>query len=170
MVRKIGYSSPGGEIIEELAKRGTKYIDLPYTVKGNDVAYSGLLTAAFRALKKGIKKEDICYSVQEVAFAMLAEATERSLAHLEKKELMLTGGVAANRKLQEMFKTISKEQDAVFKVVDKKFSADCGAQIAWTGMLAHKAGLALNVGDCYVKPRWRLDQVTIPWRENGICV
>jgi N6-L-threonylcarbamoyladenine synthase len=170
LVRKIGFPSPGGEIIEELANRGTNYIDLPYTVKGNDVAYSGLLTAAIKELKRGIKKEDICYSVQEVAFAMLAEATERSLAHLEKEELMLTGGVAANNRLQEMLKAIAEEHDSVFKVVDKKFSADCGAQIAWAGMLAYKAGVTLSVNNSYVKPRWRLDQVTIPWREKGICV
>lgn len=99
LARKLGYPSPGGEKIEELAEKGSKYIDLPYTVKGNDVAYSGLLTAAVKKLKESAEVEDVCFSVQEIAFAMLVEATERSLAHLEKKELMLTGGVAANRRL-----------------------------------------------------------------------
>lgn len=170
LARRLGYPSPGGEKIEELAERGRKYVDLPYTVKGNDVAYSGLLTAAVKRLKEGAEVEDVCFSVQEVAFAMLVEAAERSLAHLEKKELMLTGGVAANRRLQAMFREISQEHNAVFKVVDRKFSADCGAQIAWTGVLAYKAGVVLNVSKSAVKPRWRIDQVPIPWRRNGVCV
>jgi N6-L-threonylcarbamoyladenine synthase len=170
LARKLGYPSPGGEKIEELAEKGSKYIDLPYTVKGNDVAYSGLLTAAVKKLKEGAEVEDVCFSVQEIAFAMLVEATERSLAHLEKKELMLTGGVAANRRLQAMFKEISREHNAVFKVVDRRFTADCGAQIAWTGILAYKAGVILNVSESAVKPRWRIDQVPIPWRGDGICV
>jgi N6-L-threonylcarbamoyladenine synthase len=170
LARKLGYPSPGGEKIEELAEKGSKYIDLPYTVKGNDVAYSGLLTAAVKKLKESAEVEDVCFSVQEIAFAMLVEATERSLAHLEKKELMLTGGVAANRRLQAMFKEISREHNAVFKVVDRRFTADCGAQIAWTGILAYKAGVILNVSESAVKPRWRIDQVPIPWRGDGICV
>jgi N6-L-threonylcarbamoyladenine synthase len=69
-----------------------------------------------------------------------------------------------------MFKEISREHNAVFKVVDRRFTADCGAQIAWTGILAYKAGVILNVSESAVKPRWRIDQVPIPWRGDGICV
>lgn len=170
LVREMGYASPGGEEIERLAEHGSKYLDLPYTVKGNDVSYSGLLTAAVKLLEKGEKVENVCFSVQEVAFAMLVEATERSLAHLEKKELLLAGGVAANRRLQEMLNSVAEEHNAIFRVVDRKFSADCGAQIAWIGMLAYKAGVESKIKESHVKPRWRLDQVSVPWRENGICV
>lgn len=162
--RKAGLSSPGGPVIERLARAGNKFLDLPYVVKGNDVSYSGILTAAMRMLQKGTDLEDLCYSIQETAFTMLAEVTERALAHTEKKEALLTGGVAANSRLQEIIHLAAKEQDATFHVVPKAYSGDCGAQIAWTGLLAYQNGVRVEVRKSQVKPRWRLDSVRIPWR------
>ncbi|MBS7655423.1 N(6)-L-threonylcarbamoyladenine synthase Kae1 [Candidatus Bathyarchaeota archaeon] len=162
--REAGIPPPGGGNVEKLAETGEKFIDLPYTVKGNDVSYSGLLTAALK-LKENVKLEDLCYSLQEVAFAMLTEATERCLAHTEKKELLLTGGVAANARLQQMLKSIAEEHNAKFYVVNSKFSGDCGAQIAWTGLLAFKSGIKIKVEESFIKPKWRLDKVDIPWRK-----
>lgn len=162
--REAGLPSPGGPAVEKLAKTGKKYLGLPYVVKGNDVSYSGILTAASRMLKSGESQEDLCYSIQEVAFAMLAEATERALAHTERKEVLLAGGVAANGRLQQMIRIIAEEHDAKFFVVSRAYSGDCGAQIAWTGILAHQSGVCVEVEKSFVKPRWRLDQVNIPWR------
>ena len=157
--------SPGGPNVEKYAQKGSKYVDLPYTVKGNDVSYSGLLTASKKKLEENVAVEDICFSLQEVAFSMLTEATERSLAHTEKKELLLTGGVAANTRLQEMMRIIAEEHNAKFSVVDPKYSGDCGAQIAWTGILGYRSGVRIEVEKSFVKPRWRLDEVEVPWRE-----
>jgi universal protein Kae1 len=162
--RRAKLSSPGGPQIEKLAKKGTKLINLPYSVKGNDVSYSGLLTATIKKYWEGIRLEDLCYSVQEVSFAMLCESAERALAHTEKKEVLLTGGVAANDRLQEMISIIAQDHDAVFSVVPKKFSGDNGVQIAWTGILAYRSGVTVDVEKSYIKPKWRLDQVNILWR------
>ena len=162
--REAGLSFPGGAVIEALAEKGRTYLDLPYVVKGNDVSYSGLLTAALKKIKEGNRIEDVCFSLQEVAFSMLTEATERALAHTEKKEVLLTGGVAANERLQSMLSSISQEHDARFYGVPKEYSGDCGAQIAWTGILAYECGVRVDVENSFVKPKWRLDQVRIPWR------
>ena len=54
---------------------------------------------------------------------MLTEVTERALAHTEKDEVLLTGGVAANKRLQEMIASISKEHNAKFKVVPLKYAS-----------------------------------------------
>jgi N6-L-threonylcarbamoyladenine synthase len=155
---------PGGVSVEKLAQKGSHYIELPYTVKGNDVSYSGLLTASTKKLEQHIPIEDICFSLQEVSFSMLTEVTERSLAHTEKKELLLTGGVAANTRLQDMMRAIANEHNAKFSVVDPKYSGDCGAQIAWAGILAYQSGVQIEVEKSFVKPRWRLDEVQVPWR------
>ncbi|MBS7623105.1 N(6)-L-threonylcarbamoyladenine synthase Kae1 [Candidatus Bathyarchaeota archaeon] len=162
--RATGLSTPGGPEVERMAENGREMLDLPYTVKGNDVAYSGLLTAALREHKKGTQMADLCFSLQEVAFSMLTEATERALAHTGKRELLLTGGVAANRRLQSMLESIAQEHEAEFRVVDRRFSGDSGAQIAWTGILAFKAGLTVSVEESHVRPRWRLDEVDVAWR------
>ena len=164
LAREAKLPTPGGPEVERLAYQGTKLLRLPYVVKGNDVSYSGLLTAASRLLREGETLEDICYSLQEVAFSMLAEAAERALVHTGKQELLLTGGVAANQRLRDMLQAVADEQQARCLVVPKEFSGDSGAQIAWTGVIAHRSGLEVEISKSFVRPRWRLDSVDIQWR------
>ncbi len=153
-----------GAIVEEIALKGRRLVALPYTVKGMDLSLSGLLTAALSLLRgKEYKFEDLCYSLQETAYAMVTEVTERALAHTEKEEVLLTGGVASNRRLQEMIKAIAEEHDASFHVVPSTYAVDNGAMIAWTGVLAFKHGLTMPIEKSIVKLRWRLDEVEIPW-------
>jgi N6-L-threonylcarbamoyladenine synthase/protein kinase Bud32 len=156
--------TPFGAVVEELAREGKSFVSLPYTVKGMDLSFSGLLTAAVQAFQSGqYSLEDICFSLQEVAFSMLIEVTERALAHTEKPEVLLTGGVAANRKLQSMLKTITLEHDARFCVVPLKLAADNGAMIAWTGILANKCNISTPIEKSYVNVNWRLEDVYAPW-------
>jgi len=155
---------PLGAAVERLAAKGEKLLALPYTVKGMDLSLSGLLTAAITLLRKGeCKLADLCYSLQENAFSMVTEVTERALAHTEKKEVLLTGGVAANTRLQAMLNAIAEEHDARFSVVPREFATDNGAMIAWTGVLAYTHGVVTPVEESFVKLRWRLDRVDVPW-------
>ena len=155
---------PLGAALEQLAANGERLISLPYTVKGMDVSLSGLLTAATSLLHKGrCKLEDLCYSLQENAFSMVAEVTERALAHTEKEEVLLTGGVAANKRLQAMLKAIAEEHDARFSVVPREFATDNGAMIAWTGVLAYTHGAVTPIEESFVKLRWRLEKVDVSW-------
>ncbi len=155
---------PFGAIIEKLAEKGSRFVPLPYSVKGMDLSFSGLLTAAIELLKREeYSLEDIAFSLQETVFAMLTEVTERALAHTEKKEVLLTGGVAANKRLQEMLRRIAEEHNARFCVVPKQYALDNGAMIAWTGVLAYKHGQTVPIERSFVKLRWRLDEVDVPW-------
>src|SRR3989304_1091523 len=155
---------PLGAALEQLAANGERLISLPYTVKGMDVSLSGLLTAATSLLHKGrCKLEDLCYSLQENAFSMVAEVTERALAHTEKEEVLLTGGVAANKRLQAMLKAIAEEHDARFSVVPREFATENGAMIAWTGVLAYTHGAVTPIEESFVKLRWRIEKVDVPW-------
>jgi N6-L-threonylcarbamoyladenine synthase len=163
--RYVGFASPCGRRIEEAAARSERYLKLPYTVKGNDVSFSGVLTAAKRLIDDGAPFEDVCYSLQETAFAITTEVTERALAFTGSRELLVVGGVAANRRLSGMLATMAERHGASAKVVPLQFSGDCGAQIAWTGLLAFRAGQSLaSVGESTVRQSWRLDTVTTPWR------
>ena len=155
---------PLGASIEKLALKGGRLVGLPYVVKGMDLSLSGLLTAATAKLQKGdCSLEDLCYSLQEHAFSMVTEVTERALAHTEKKEVLLTGGVAANKRLQDMLGVIADEHDAKFSVVPLQYATDNGAMIAWTGTLAYRHGLVTPIDESYVKLRWRVDKVDVPW-------
>lgn len=161
--REAGLSHPGGPKIEKLAKNGKNFVYLPYVVKGMDLSYSGLLTASINKIKEGNALEDTCFSLQEIAFSMLAEVTERALAHTEKTHVLLTGGVAANKKLEHMIRCISEEHNAKFIGVPVNLAGDNGAMIAWTGLLHARNEEPLSLEDSVVKPNQRIDDIKITW-------
>ncbi len=158
--REIGLGFPGGPKIELLAQKG-KYVPLPYTVKGMDSAFSGLITKCISLSKKGIPKENLCFSLQETAFAMVTEISERALAHTQKDELLLIGGVAANKRLCEMLDIMCRERNAKFFAAPLKYAGDNGVMIAWQGLLEYQAGRRDNKNDIY--PYERADDVKIIW-------
>lgn len=158
---------PFGAIVEKLAAGGNTFVPLPFCIKGMDMSFSGLLTAAVELLRQKHRLEDICFSLQEVAFSMLTEVTERALAHTEKKEVVLTGGVGANKRLQSMMKVIAEEHEASFAKVPTEFAIDNGAMIAWTGILAYSSGMITPLEKSLVKLKWRIDEVHVPWVKGG---
>ena len=162
--RHAGLSSPCGVAIEAAASTTTDYIWLPYSVKGNDVSFSGLLTAAKTMLDRGSQFPDVSYSIQETAFAMVTEVTDRALAFTGKKEVLIVGGVAANKRLAAMMREMVGRHAASLRLTPIEYSGDCGAQIAWTGLLARKSKLEVPVEEALVRQSWRLDSVDIPWR------
>lgn len=158
--RSAGIGFPAGPEIERLAKGG-KYIELPYSVKGMDVSFTGMLTKA-RALLKRHKLRDICFSLQETAFAMLVEVSERAVAHTGKEQLVLTGGVGANARLQEMCRIMCEERGAEFGAVEKRYAVDNAAMIAHTGLVMYRSGCRTH--NTAIKQRWRTDEVEVTWR------
>ncbi len=161
--RHLGLSSPAGVEIEKLAQSHANpdLLDLPYSVKGNDVSYSGLLSAAKDAFSSGKNKGDLCFSVQETAFSMLTEATERALAFTEKEELLVTGGVAANQRLAEMLGTMCQARGIRIGVIPKQFAGDCGSQIAAAGFVFFQNGAGVSPAESFVRQSWRIDQVAL---------
>jgi N6-L-threonylcarbamoyladenine synthase len=164
--RALGFASPCDNRIEQLASQSArKYLQLPYIIKGNDVSFSGLLTAAVKLASCNTELTDTCYSLQETAFAMLAEAVERALSFTNKKEMMIVGGVAANTRLAQMLDSVCSRQDAKLFVCPIKFAGDNGAQIAWTALREYLATkMNVHVEESTVQQSWRLDTVNVSWR------
>jgi len=153
---------------EVKAREGRKIHPLPYRVKGMDVSFSGLLTAALKLLKKGIEVEDVCLSITETVYSMLTETLERALAFTEKKEILLVGGLARSIRLRQMIEAMAKLHDAKVYVVPPEYAGDNGAMIAWTGALQLLSGLVIRVEESGVKPKFRIDEVEVKWRNlNG---
>src|SRR5438876_946710 len=162
--RECGLPFPGGPILEKLAQDGTALVPLPYRVKGMDVAFSGMLTAALAFRKQGASIEDLAFSIQEIAFAMLTEVTERAMAHLDNEEVLLGGGVARNRRLQAMIARMASDRGARMFVPPGDLCIDNGAMIAWTGLLMHRSGIRMGIDQTAVDQRFRTDQVAVSWR------
>lgn len=93
--------------------RGKRLLPLPYTTKGMDISLSGILTSieAYVTDRRYRPDEslsdsstddtftpaDLCFSLQENVYAMLVEITERAMAHIGSKEVLIVGGVGCER-------------------------------------------------------------------------
>ncbi len=166
--RYIGIGFPGGPKIEKLAGEGNELIKLPYKVKGMDIALSGILTNLKQKLESGkYKFPDLAFSLQENVFPMLVETSERALAHTGKKELLLSGGVGCNKRLQEMCRIMCEERGAKFFCPENDLLQDNGAMIAYLGEIMFKSGIKIQPGEMEkldIKPRQRTDEVNVTWR------
>lgn len=160
--RSAGLNHPGGPRIEKHAENFKKYVPLPYVVKGMDFSFSGLTTAAKDALEYE-SMEDVCYSFQETAFAMMVEVTERALAHTGKNEVLLAGGVGANMRLRDMIDIMCNDRGASSYVPEKRFMGDNGAMIAYLGLLMYRSGNITGLKNSHVDPNFRPDSVEVTW-------
>lgn len=164
-IRKTIGEFPGGPVMEKLAKKGERYVKMPYTVKGMDVSFSGIITHALRLYYSGIDIHDICFSFQETCYAMLTEIVERALAHTGKDEVLLTGGVASSERLREILGMMCKERGAKFFVVPKKYAGDNGAMIALVGVLKYNSNvLPSDFKNADFKQKYRVDDVIIDYK------
>ncbi|KAL6121101.1 hypothetical protein NUSPORA_02040 [Nucleospora cyclopteri] len=157
------FPSPGLSI-EKKAREGSKYIKLPYSVKGMDMSFSGILSYLKR-IKNDHSVEDLCYSLQETMFSILVEATERCLSFVDSNEVLIVGGVGCNLRLQEMLKDMVEQRNGILYAMDERFCIDNGAMIAYTGYLMYKSGVIIEFDQCNVTQRFRTDSVHIKWRD-----
>lgn len=131
--RFAGLDFPGGPKIEKLALESQNYIELPFTVKGMNISLAGMFSKLKQEFEKGAKIEDLAYSLQETGFATLMEVVERAMAYTKKKEFVIVGGVASNKRLTQMAKEMCKIRGAKYDSFPMEFAMDNGAMIAWEG-------------------------------------
>jgi N6-L-threonylcarbamoyladenine synthase len=141
-----------------------------------DCSFSGILTTA-SALASSlgtltdpnthqlITKEDLCFSLQETVFAMLVEITERAMAHVGSRQVLIVGGVGCNERLQEMMGIMARDRGGEVYATDERFCIDNGIMIAHAGLLAYKTGFRTPIGESTVTQRFRTDEVEVTWRE-----
>ncbi len=129
-----------------------------------DVSFSGLLTNLKQKYdSKNYKTGDLCYSLQETAFAMLLEVAERAMAHTGKKELLLGGGVACNLRLQEMANKMCKERKAKCFIPESQYLQDNSAMIAYLGLKMYLSGISHYPKEIDILPGQRTDDVEVKW-------
>lgn len=148
-----------GSTVEKTAIGG-RYVDMPYTVKGMDFSFTGLLTHSIKQINKHTK-QDICYSIQETAFSMLCEATERALLLTNSDEICVCGGVAQNTRLKEMLSKIALSHHSKFGFSENQFNADNGAMIAFVAERMLSNGYKIKIKDCRIEQRYRVDRAVV---------
>jgi len=164
IARHMGRGFPGGPIIAQLAEGSNNYIELPYVVKGMDLSFGGIQTYTKKLIDDGHRHEDIAYSLQETVFAMIVEVTERALAHCNKDEVLMGGGVACNTRLQAMMRLMCEQRGAKCFVLENQYNIDNAAMIAWQGLQNYAVGNVIKVENASVDPYLRTDEVDVSWR------
>ena len=170
-----------GYNIEQMAKKGRHFVDLPYAVKGMDCSFSGILASidilagklegqhgkGWRDEETGelITREDLCFSLQETVFAMLVEITERAMAHVGSKQVLIVGGVGSNERLQEMMGMMARDRGGSVFATDERFCIDNGIMIAHAGLLAYRTGFRTPLEESTCTQRFRTDEVFVKWRD-----
>lgn len=161
-----------------MAKKGSKYYPLPYSVKGMDVSFSGILSTIEKKVRPEkdnrnkhkvlselelASHEDLCYSLQETIFAMLVEITERAMAHCGSNEVLIVGGVGCNERLQEMMDVMCKERNGKLFATDERFCIDNGVMIAHAGYEMFRTGTRMKWEEATITQRFRTDEVEVTW-------
>ncbi|ODV83099.1 hypothetical protein CANARDRAFT_9952 [[Candida] arabinofermentans NRRL YB-2248] len=183
------YPSPGYNI-EQLAKKGKNFIELPYTVKGMDLSMSGILefieslandlfngkknklliakngTNGTNEDEEKITIEDLCFSLQECLYAMLVEITERAMAHVNANQVLIVGGVGCNERLQEMMKIMVLDRNGSIFATDERFCIDNGIMIAHAGLLSYRMGDFTELSESVCTQKFRTDEVLVKWRDD----
>ncbi|OBT97482.1 putative tRNA threonylcarbamoyladenosine biosynthesis protein kae1 [Pseudogymnoascus verrucosus] len=168
-----------GYNIEQLAKKGSVLVDLPYAVKGMDCSFSGILASIDilaanlltnpdtrdEATGKVITTADLCFSLQETVYAMLVEITERAMAHVGSSQVLIVGGVGCNERLQEMMGLMARDRGGSVFATDERFCIDNGIMIAHAGLLAYETGFATPLEESTCTQRFRTDEVFVKWRD-----
>ena len=165
----LGY--PGGPNVEKFSKFGDKnYFKLPEPIinrAGCNLSFAGLKTAVLRESKKinGDKKlqYNLAASFQNTVNKILYKKTQVAVEAFREKtkkkevQLVVAGGVAANKSIRENLSNLANEMN--FKTVypDLKFCGDNAAMIAWAGIQRYKKNL-IDKTDISAKSRWPLDE------------
>jgi N6-L-threonylcarbamoyladenine synthase len=168
-----------GYNIEQLAKEGKYLLDLPYSVKGMDCSFAGILAsidilaATLKSTSppidpitnEAITPADLCFTLQETIYAMLVEITERAMAHVGATSVLIVGGVGCNERLQEMMGLMAADRGGSVFATDERFCIDNGIMIAHAGLEAYKTGFRMSLEDSTCTQRFRTDEVHVTWRE-----
>ncbi|KAL2036987.1 hypothetical protein N7G274_010272 [Stereocaulon virgatum] len=182
---RISNEPAPGYNIEQMAKLGRCLVDLPYAVKGMDCSFSGILASVdilAEKLEAGeregagkgwrdegsgqlVTREDLCFSLQETVFAMLVEITERAMAHVGSRQVLIVGGVGSNERLQEMMGIMARDRGGSVFATDERFCIDNGIMIAHAGLLAYRTGEVTRLEDSTCTQRFRTDEVFVKWRD-----
>ena len=176
----LGIEFPGGPQIEILAKKGNpnKY-NLPkpiFNKGGCNLSFAGLKTSILK-ISKTINTEqekfDLAASFQKTIEEILYKKTKIAFQefeknnNLKKKNFVVAGGVAANKKIRSMLVNLCRENNynSIFPPVE--LCGDNAAMIAMVGLEKFKLK-EFSTLDHPAKPRWPLDEDAVFLKGAGV--
>lgn len=163
----LGLSYPGGAELSRLAMTGNPRFELPRPLMNTadfDFSFSGLKTAVLTLVKKQTllddqTRADIAFAFQEAITDVLVKKTISAIEYVNLDQLIISGGVGANKQLREKFKLASEKHKFDLFFPSLKFCTDNGAMIALAGALRYHLPKNNKNNHYQIKPRWRLTDI-----------
>lgn len=169
----LGLPYPGGPEISLLAERGIPEVfHLPRPMlhsKDLNFSFSGLKTAVLTTLKKQGDfpseqvKADIARAFVDAIVEVLAAKCALALRQTGLKQLVVAGGVGANRQLRAALNGMAAKRRYQVFYPELEFCTDNGAMIAFAGAmhLMQNPDAAQKDYAFTVRPRWPLEELTV---------
>ena len=148
VARVIGLEYPGGPKVDKLASIGKSTYNLPIPLNDDsyNFSFSGLKSAVINLNHKleqrgeKINKEDLAASFQKVAISSIINKTKKAIENYNIKNLIVAGGVAANKGLRSEVYKLGEELNIDITIPNMKYCTDNAAMIAAAGYYAYKDG------------------------------
>ena len=152
----IGIDYPAGPKVDLLAHEGehTYNLPIPLNDESYNFSFSGLKSAIVNLVhneeQRGniIDKRNLCTSFQDVVCEILTKKTLMAMQNKGVKNLILAGGVSANKGIRERFKNLCEARGFNYTFPEIKYCTDNAAMIAAAGYYAYldgrKADYTLN--------------------------
>ncbi len=149
VARTLNLPYPGGPHIDRLAHEGEPVLDLPraWLEEGSyDFSFSGLKSAVINTLHnakqkgKTIYPQDLAASFQASVIDVLVTKTVRAVNEYKVEQLLLAGGVAANKGLRAALEEAFKELDPELVIPPLSLCTDNAAMIASAGTVLFEQG------------------------------
>lgn len=148
VARVIGLEYPGGPKVDKLASIGKSTYNLPIPLNDDsyNFSFSGLKSAVINLNHKleqrgeEINKEDLAASFQKVAISSIINKTKKAIENYNIKNLIVAGGVAANKGLRSEVYKLGEELNIDITIPNMKYCTDNAAMIAAAGYYAYKDG------------------------------
>lgn len=151
VARVLGLSYPGGPAVSKLAINGKRTYNLPKTKLDNlDFSFSGIKTAVINIAHKekdALRKEDMAKSFELTVCEELVDNVIEAMKQLNLKNVVLAGGVSANRVLREMIEKRAKENNFNSYMPNLEYCTDNAAMIGSAAYYNYVSGKYYNIKD-----------------------
>lgn len=166
----LGLPYPGGPALAELAEKGQPdVVKLPRPMLHSgdlDFSFSGLKTAVLTKVREigspdDQQRADIARGFQDAIVEVLVKKSMRAVKESGLKQLVVAGGVGANRELRRQLDALAVKAKISVFYPELEFCTDNGAMIALAGALRFQAGASIKPAGAFaVRPRWPLAELT----------
>lgn len=156
VARVMGLKYPGGPLVDKLGREGKDVYNLPIPLNDDtyNFSFSGIKSAVINLIhneeQRGneINIANLSTSFQERVVSILTKKTMKALKEYNVNNLIIAGGVSANKRLRDQFSKLCLENNINLTVPNIKYCTDNAAMIGAAGYYAYKlgrrAGLDLN--------------------------